>query len=52
MTMGILSVANSEAENVKTASLACYADVQEWTDDAASKSGKHLQGLLRRNTQG
>jgi type IV pilus assembly protein PilA len=30
MTMGTVAAANSEAENVKTASLAYYADVQLW----------------------
>jgi type IV pilus assembly protein PilA len=30
MSMGTVSAANSEAENVKTASLAFYADAQEW----------------------
>ena len=30
MSMGTVSAANSEAENVKTASLAYYADAQEW----------------------
>ena len=38
MTMGTMSAANSEAENVKTASLAYYADVKEWPDDTASVS--------------
>jgi len=30
MTMGTVAAANSEAENVKTASLAYYADAQVW----------------------
>jgi prepilin-type N-terminal cleavage/methylation domain-containing protein len=39
MSMGTVSAANSEAENVKTASLAYYADVQAWpahTGDSAT----------------
>jgi len=39
MTMGTVSAANSEAENVKTASLAYYADGQQWLDDTESASG-------------
>jgi len=35
MTMGTVSAANSEAENVKTASLAYYADAQVWPTDTA-----------------
>jgi len=44
MTMGTLAAANSEAENVKTASLAYYADVQEWPDDTTSSSGNYSFG--------
>jgi len=36
MGMGTVSAANSEAENVKTASLAFYADAQEWPADTTS----------------
>jgi prepilin-type N-terminal cleavage/methylation domain-containing protein len=36
MTMGTVAAANSEAENVKTASLAYYADAQIWPDDTTS----------------
>ena len=36
MTMGTLSAAKSEAENVKTAALAYYADVQDWPLDTGS----------------
>jgi len=36
MTMGTVAAANSEAENVKTASLAYYADAQVWPDDTTS----------------
>jgi len=36
MTMGTVSAANSEAENVKTASLAYYADAQVWPDTTSS----------------
>ena len=39
MTMGTVAAANSEAENVKTASLAYYADAQIWPDTTASTSG-------------
>jgi type II secretory pathway pseudopilin PulG len=41
MTMGTVSAANSEAENVKTASLAYYADVQDWPDNTESASGNY-----------
>jgi prepilin-type N-terminal cleavage/methylation domain-containing protein len=39
MTMGTVAAANSEAENVKTASLAYYADAQVWPTDTTSTSG-------------
>ena len=39
MTMGTVAAANSEAENVKTASLAYYADAQVWPETTASTSG-------------
>jgi type IV pilus assembly protein PilA len=35
MSMGTVSAANSEAENVKTASLAYYADAQVWPEHTA-----------------
>jgi prepilin-type N-terminal cleavage/methylation domain-containing protein len=38
MTMGTVSAANSEAENVKTASLAYYADAQVWPNSTASSA--------------
>jgi prepilin-type N-terminal cleavage/methylation domain-containing protein len=41
MSMGTVSAANSEAENVKTASLAYYADAQEWPETTASTSGNY-----------
>ena len=41
MTTGKVSTANSEAENVKTASPDYYADVQEWPDDTTSNSGNY-----------
>ena len=41
MTMGTVAAANSEAENVKTASLAYYADAQVWPDTTASTSGNY-----------
>jgi type II secretory pathway pseudopilin PulG len=41
MSMGTVSAANSEAENVKTASLAYYADVQAWPTDTNSTSGNY-----------
>jgi type IV pilus assembly protein PilA len=37
MSIGTLSAANSEAENVKTAALAYYADVQDWPNDTSSE---------------
>jgi len=41
MSMGTVSAANSEAQNVKTASLAYYADVQQWPEDTTSDSGNY-----------
>jgi prepilin-type N-terminal cleavage/methylation domain-containing protein len=41
MSMGTVSAANSEAENVKTASLAYYADAQEWPVTTSSTSGNY-----------
>jgi prepilin-type N-terminal cleavage/methylation domain-containing protein len=41
MTMGTVAAANSEAENVKTASLAYYADAQVWPADTTSTSGNY-----------
>jgi len=41
MTMGTVAAANSEAENVKTASLAYYADAQIWPVDTTSTSGNY-----------
>jgi type IV pilus assembly protein PilA len=41
MSMGTVSAANSEAENVKTASLAYYADAQVWPVTTASTSGNY-----------
>jgi type IV pilus assembly protein PilA len=41
MPMGTVSAANSEAENLKTASLAYCADVQEWPDNTAPESGNY-----------
>jgi len=48
MTTGTLGAANSEAENVKTAALAYYADNQEWpstSDDLVS--GNYTSGTLK-----
>jgi prepilin-type N-terminal cleavage/methylation domain-containing protein len=41
MTMGVVSAANTEAENVKTASLAYYADAGVWPADTGSTSGNY-----------
>ena len=41
MSMGTVSAANSEAENVKTASLAYYADAGMWPETTASGSGNY-----------
>lgn len=41
MTMGTVAAANSEAENVKTASLAYYADAQVWPANTTSTSGNY-----------
>jgi prepilin-type N-terminal cleavage/methylation domain-containing protein len=38
MTMGTVAAANSEAENVKTASLAYYADAQVWPSDTTDSA--------------
>jgi len=48
MTTGRLAAANSEAENVKTAALAYYADFQEWpatSDDLVT--GNYTAGTLK-----
>jgi prepilin-type N-terminal cleavage/methylation domain-containing protein len=37
MGMGTVTAANSEAESVKTAALAYYADAQVWPDDTSSE---------------
>jgi len=36
MTMGTVSAANSEADNVQTAALAYYSDYNEWPDSTMS----------------
>ena len=41
MTMGVVSAANTEAENVKTASLAYYADSGIWPVHTDSTSGNY-----------
>jgi prepilin-type N-terminal cleavage/methylation domain-containing protein len=41
MTMGVVSAANTEAENVKTASLAYYADAGVWPADTGSTAGNY-----------
>jgi type IV pilus assembly protein PilA len=38
MSMGVVSAANSEAENVKTASLAYYADAGVWPADTSDSA--------------
>jgi len=38
MSMGVVSAANSEAENVKTASLAYYADAGVWPSDTSDSA--------------
>jgi len=50
MTMGTVAAANSEAENVKTASLAYYADAQIWPDDTSSMSGNYSFALYYAGT--
>jgi type IV pilus assembly protein PilA len=48
MSIGTLSAANSEAENVKTASLAYYADAHEWPDSTlATNFSEYVAGTLR-----
>jgi prepilin-type N-terminal cleavage/methylation domain-containing protein len=44
MTMGTVSAANSEAENVKTASLAYYADAGVWPEHTDDSSGNYTFG--------
>jgi hypothetical protein len=44
MTTGTVAAANSEAENVKTASLAYHADAQVWPADTTSTSGNYSFG--------
>jgi type IV pilus assembly protein PilA len=44
MTMGVVSAANTEAENVKTASLAYYADAGVWPVTTASSTGNYSFG--------
>jgi len=39
MITGKLSAANSEVENVKTASLAYYAENEKWPDDSSQLAG-------------
>ena len=39
--MGTVTAANGEAENVKTAAVAYYADVQAWPNTTASTYGNH-----------
>ena len=48
MTMGTVSAANSEAENVKTAATAYYADVQAWPNSTLDeKFGDYIAGRLK-----
>ena len=56
MTMGTVAAANSEAENVKTASLAYYADAQLWPENTSSTAqvgnvtysfGDYVAGTLK-----
>jgi prepilin-type N-terminal cleavage/methylation domain-containing protein len=48
MTMGTVAAANSEAENVKTASLAYYADAQKWPENTlATNFSKYIAGTLK-----
>jgi len=52
MITGKLAAANSEAENVKTASLAYFAEAGVWPDDTASTSGNvtftnYIAGTLK-----
>jgi len=48
MTTGKLSAANNEAENVKTASLAYYAENEEWPTTSADVTS-YLSGILSAN---
>jgi type IV pilus assembly protein PilA len=48
MTMGTLTAANSEAENVQTAALAYYGDYSEWPDSTMSGNfSDYIAGTLK-----
>ena len=48
MRMGAMTAANSEAENVKTASLAYYVDYVEWPDSTMSVNfSEYIAGRLK-----
>jgi prepilin-type N-terminal cleavage/methylation domain-containing protein len=48
MSIGTLSAANSEAENVKTASLAYYADAHEWPENTLTANfSQYIAGTLK-----
>lgn len=47
MTTGTLNAANTEAENVKTASLAYFAEKSEWPPDSDTLTGDYITGTLR-----
>jgi type IV pilus assembly protein PilA len=47
MTTGTLAAANTEAENVKTATLGYFADFGVWPDTSASLPPTYISGVLR-----
>ena len=48
MRMGTMTAANSEAENVKTAAVAYYADAQAWPDSTLDERfGEYIAGTLK-----
>jgi len=54
MTMGTVTAANSEAENVQTAALAYYGDHNDWPDSTMSANfTNYIAGTLKiRNWSG
>jgi prepilin-type N-terminal cleavage/methylation domain-containing protein len=48
MTMGTVTAANSEAENVKTAALAYYGDYNKWPENTLDENfSEYIAGTLK-----
>ena len=47
MTTGNLAAANTEAENVKTGSLAFFAEYGVWPDDSGNLTPDYVSGVLK-----